>query len=58
MLLLLLWMFIIEHAQSSEYNNTTTTKCGWWDTSGQHCPGILPHEGEAEATVHGGYNLI
>ena len=30
------------------------TTCGWWDTSGQHCPDILPHEGEAEATVHGG----
>ena len=28
------------------------------DTSGQHCPGILPHEGEADATVHGGYNHI
>ena len=24
------------------------TRCGWWDTSGQHCPGILPHEGEAK----------
>lgn len=31
---------------------------GWWDTSGQHCPSILAHEGEAEATINGWYNLI
>ena len=29
------------------------TRCSWWDTSGQNCPGILPHEDEAKATVNG-----
>ena len=27
-----------------------TRRCGWWDTSGQNCPGI---EDEAQATVNG-----
>ena len=31
---------------------------GWWDDiSGQHCPGILPHKGEAEVTGSG-YSLL
>ena len=29
------------------------TRFSWWDTNGQNCSGILPHEGEAEATVNG-----
>ena len=40
------------------YKQLKVTASVWRDTSGQNCPGILPHEGEAEATLDARHNLI